>query len=87
MKKILTCYLKDVNTFNGRFTWLWKQKPTLRKKKEAFLETLRTYFKQQQVALHKEFPKKRMEMLDYVIYNLVATGIQAIQFKNTYEEI
>ncbi|MGG1564225.1 replication protein, partial [Priestia megaterium] len=28
---------------------------------------------------HKEFPKKRMEMLDHVIYNLVATGIQAIR--------
>ncbi|MBU8589610.1 replication protein [Priestia megaterium] len=81
MTKILTCYLPDVNSFNGRFTWLWKEKPTLRKKKEAFLETLRTYFKQQQVALHKEFPKKRMEMLDYVIYNLVATGIQAIHSK------
>ncbi|MCG0050800.1 replication protein [Priestia aryabhattai] len=81
MTKLLTCYLKDVETFNGPFTWLWKQKPTLRKKKEAFLETLRTYFKQQQVALHKEFPKKRMEMLDYVIYNLVATGIQAIHSK------
>ncbi|MED4287381.1 replication protein [Priestia megaterium] len=81
MTKILTCYLQDVNTFNGRFTWLWKEKPTLRNKKEAFLETLRTYFKQQQVTLHKEFPKKRMEMLDYVIYNLVATGIQAIHSK------
>ncbi|MGG3771206.1 replication protein [Priestia megaterium] len=79
MTKLLTCYLKDVETFNGPFTWLWKQKPTLRKKKEAFLETLRTYFKQQQLALHKEFPKKRMEMLDHVIYNLVATGIQAIR--------
>jgi hypothetical protein len=81
MTKLFTCYLEDVNTFNGRFTWLWKEKPTLRKKKEAFLETLRTYFKQQQVALHKVFPKKRMEMLDYVIYNLVATGIQAIHSK------
>ncbi|MGG0402773.1 replication protein [Priestia megaterium] len=81
MNKILTCYLPDVNSFNGRFKWLWKEKPTLRKKKEAFLETLRTYFKQQQVALHKVFPKKRMEMLDYVIYNLVATGIQAIHSK------
>ncbi|MES9773381.1 replication protein [Priestia megaterium] len=81
MTKLFTCYLQDVNTFNGRFTWLWKEKPTLRKKKEAFLETLRTYFKQQQVALHKVFPKKRMEMLDYVIYNLVATGIQAIHSK------
>ncbi|MFQ6391208.1 replication protein [Priestia aryabhattai] len=79
MNKILTCYLPDVNTFNGRFKWLWKEKPTLRKKKEAFLETLRTYFKQQQLALHKVFPKKRMEMLDHVIYNLVATGIQAIR--------
>ncbi|RDZ12547.1 replication protein [Priestia megaterium] len=79
MNKLLTCYLKDVETFNGPFTWLWKQKPTLRKKKEAFLETLRTHFKQQQLALHKEFPKKRMEMLDHVIYNLVATGIQAIR--------
>jgi len=79
MTKLLTCYLKDVETFNGPFTWLWKQKPTLRKKKEAFLETLRTHFKQQQLALHKEFPKKRMEMLDHVIYNLVATGIQAIR--------
>ncbi|MFY2253426.1 replication protein [Priestia megaterium] len=79
MNKILTCYLPDVNSFNGRFTWLWKEKTTLRKKKEAFLETLRTYFKQQQEALHKVFPKKRMEMLDYVIYNLVATGIQAIR--------
>ncbi|MBT2259492.1 replication protein [Priestia megaterium] len=81
MTKLFTCYLEDVNTFNGRFKWLWKEKPTLRKKKEAFLENLRTYFKQQQVALHKEFPKKRMEMLDYVIYNLVATGIQAIHSK------
>ncbi|MCY9026929.1 replication protein [Priestia megaterium] len=81
MTKILTCYLPDVNSFNGRFTWLWKEKPTLRKKKETFLETLRTYFKQQQEALHKVFPKKRMEMLDYVIYNLVATGIQAIHSK------
>ncbi|WP_374989464.1 replication protein (plasmid) [Priestia megaterium] len=79
MTKLLTCYLKDVETFNRPFTWLWKQKPTLRKKKEAFLETLRTHFKQQQLALHKEFPKKRMEMLDHVIYNLVATGIQAIR--------
>ncbi|QJX74683.1 replication protein [Priestia megaterium] len=79
MTKILTCYLKDVETFNGPFTWLWKEKATLRKKKEAFLETLRTHFKQQQLALHKEFPKKRMEMLDHVIYNLVATGIQAIR--------
>ncbi|MGW5891995.1 replication protein, partial [Priestia megaterium] len=81
MTKLFTCYLEDVNTFNGRFTWLWKETPTLRKKKEAFLETLRTYFKQQQLALHKVFPKKRMEMLDYVIYNLVATGIQAIHSK------
>ncbi|MBY0029839.1 replication protein [Priestia megaterium] len=79
MTKFFTCYLKDVETFNGPFTWLWKQKPTLRKKKEAFLETLHTHFKQQQLALHKEFPKKRMEMLDHVIYNLVATGIQAIR--------
>jgi len=79
MTKILTCYLKDVDTFNRPFTWLWKQKPTLRKKKEAFLETLRAHFKQQQLALHKEFPKKRMEMLDHVIYNLVATGVQAIR--------
>ncbi|MEH7320590.1 replication protein [Priestia megaterium] len=79
MNKILTCYLKDVDTFNGRLKWLWQQKATLRTKKEEFLETLRTYFKQQQVALHKEFPKKRMEMLDYVIYNLVATGVQAIR--------
>ncbi|MBA9042634.1 hypothetical protein HNP21_005771 [Bacillus aryabhattai] len=86
MTKILTCYLPDVNSFNGRFTWLWKEKPTLRKKKEAFLETLRTYFKQQQVALHKVFPKKRMEMLDYVIYNLVATGIQAIQSKTLMQK-
>ncbi|MED3948991.1 MULTISPECIES: replication protein [Priestia] len=86
MNKILTCYLPDVNSFNGRFTWLWKEKPTLRKKKEAFLETLRTYFKQQQVALHKVFPKKRMEMLDYVIYNLVATGIQAIQSKTLMQK-
>ncbi|WP_427127831.1 replication protein (plasmid) [Priestia megaterium] len=86
MTKILTCYLPDVNTFNGRFTWLWKEKPTLRKKKEAFLETLRTYFKQQQEALHKVFPKKRMEMLDYVIYNLVATGIQAIHSKTLMEK-
>ncbi|PGN03327.1 replication protein [Priestia megaterium] len=86
MNKILTCYLPDVNTFNGRFTWLWKEKPTLRKKKEAFLETLRTYFKQQQEALHKVFPKKRMEMLDYVIYNLVATGIQAIHSKTLMEK-
>jgi hypothetical protein len=79
MNKILTCYLKDVDTFNGQLKWLWQQKATLRTKKEEFLETLRTYFKQQQLALHKEFPKKRMEMLDYVIYNLVATGIQAIR--------
>ncbi|MGG0592567.1 replication protein [Priestia megaterium] len=86
MNKILTCYLQDVNTFNGRFKWLWKEKPTLRKKKEAFLENLRTYFKQQQVALHKVFPKKRMEMLDYVIYNLVATGIQAIQSKTLMQK-
>ncbi|MED4240813.1 replication protein [Priestia megaterium] len=86
MTKILTCYLQDVNTFNGRFKWLWKETPTLRKKKEAFLETLRTYFKQQQVALHKVFPKKRMEMLDYVIYNLVATGIQAIQSKTLMQK-
>ncbi|MED4132565.1 replication protein [Priestia megaterium] len=86
MTKILTCYLPDVNTFNGRFKWLWKEKPTLRKKKEAFLETLRTYFKQQQEALHKVFPKKRMEMLDYVIYNLVATGIQAIQSKTLMQK-
>jgi len=86
MTKILTCYLQDVNTFNGRFTWLWKEKPTLRKKKEAFLETLRTHFKKQQEALHKVFPKKRMEMLDYVIYNLVATGIQAIQSKTLMEK-
>ncbi|MCU7712952.1 replication protein [Priestia sp. JV24] len=86
MTKILTCYLPDVNTFNGRFKWLWKEKPTLRKKKEAFLETLRTYFKQQQEALHKVFPKKRMELLDYVIYNLVATGIQAIHSKTLMEK-
>ncbi|MDT0150176.1 replication protein [Priestia aryabhattai] len=86
MNKLLTCYLPDVNTFNGRFKWLWKEKPTLRKKKEVFLETLRTYFKQQQEALHKVFPKKRMEMLDYVIYNLVATGIQAIQSKTLMEK-
>ncbi|MGG0453819.1 replication protein [Priestia megaterium] len=79
MTKILTCYLKDVDTFNGRFKWLWKNKPTLRKKKEEFLNNLRIHFKQQQSALHKEFPKKRMEMLDHVIYNLVATGIQAIR--------
>ncbi|MED3934712.1 replication protein, partial [Priestia megaterium] len=79
MNKLLTCYLKDVETFNGPFTWLWKQKATLRKKKEEFLETLHTHFKKQQSALHKEFPKKRMEMLDHVIYNLVATGIQAIR--------
>ncbi|WP_455931473.1 replication protein [Priestia aryabhattai] len=86
MTKLFTCYLEDVNAFNGRFTWLWKEKPTLRKKKEAFLETLRTYFKQQQEALHKVFPKKRMEMLDYVIYNLVATGIQAIHSKTLMEK-
>jgi hypothetical protein len=86
MTKLFTCYLQDVNTFNGRFTWLWKEKTTLRKKKEAFLETLRTYFKQQQEALHKVFPKKRMEMLDYVIYNLVATGIQAIHSKTLMEK-
>ncbi|AYE53871.1 replication protein (plasmid) [Priestia megaterium NCT-2] len=79
MTKILTCYLKDVDTFNGRFKWLWSNKSTLRKKKEEFLESLRTHFKQQQSAIHKEFPKKRMEMLDHVIYNLVATGIQAIR--------
>ncbi|WP_129709736.1 replication protein [Priestia megaterium] len=79
MTKILTCYLKDVDTFNGRFKWLWNNKSSLRKKKEEFLESLRTHFKQQQSAIHKEFPKKRMEMLDHVIYNLVATGIQAIR--------
>jgi len=79
MTKILTCYLKDVDTFNGRFKWLWTNKSTLRKKKEEFLESLRTHFKHQQSAIHKEFPKKRMEMLDHVIYNLVATGIQAIR--------
>ncbi|MDF2052657.1 replication protein [Priestia megaterium] len=79
MNKILTCYLKDVDTFNGRLKWLWQQKATLRTKKEEFLETLHTYFKKQQLALHKEFPKKRMDMLDHVIYNLVATGIQAIR--------
>ena len=79
MTKILTCYLKDVDTFNGRFKWLWANKSTLRKKKEEFLDILRTHFKQQQSAIHKEFPKKRMEMLDHVIYNLVATGIQAIR--------
>ncbi|MUL34331.1 replication protein [Priestia megaterium] len=79
MTKILTCYLKDVDTFNGRFKWLWTNKSTLRKKKEEFLDVLRTHFKQQQSAIHKEFPKKRMEMLDHVIYNLVATGIQAIR--------
>ncbi|WP_377520219.1 replication protein [Priestia megaterium] len=79
MTKILTCYLKDVDTFNGRFKWLWTHKSTLRKKKEDFLENLRTHFKHQQSAIHKEFPKKRMEMLDHVIYNLVATGIQAIR--------
>ncbi|MDY0943228.1 replication protein [Priestia megaterium] len=79
MTKILTCYLKDVDTFNGRFKWLWTNKFTLRKKKEEFLESLRTHLKQQQSAIHKEFPKKRMEMLDHVIYNLVATGIQAIR--------
>ncbi|MCM3308233.1 replication protein [Priestia megaterium] len=79
MTKILTCYLKDVDTFNGRFKWLWTNKSTLRKRKEEFLDILRTYFKQQQSAIHKEFPKKRMEMLDHVIYNLVATGIQAIR--------
>ncbi|MBE5102211.1 replication protein [Bacillus aryabhattai] len=79
MTKILTCYLKDVDTFNGRFKWLWTNKSTLRKRKEEFLESLRTHFKQQQSAIHKEFPKKRMEMLDHVIYNLVATGIQAIR--------
>jgi hypothetical protein len=79
MTKILTCYLKDVDTFNGRFKWLWTHKSTLRKKKDEFLDILRTHFKQQQSAIHKEFPKKRMEMLDHVIYNLVATGIQAIR--------
>ncbi|MFP3669007.1 replication protein [Priestia sp. SIMBA_032] len=79
MTKILTCYLKDVDTFNGRFKWLWTNKSILRKKKEEFLDILRTHFKQQQSAIHKEFPKKRMEMLDHVIYNLVATGIQAIR--------
>ncbi|USL27914.1 replication protein [Priestia megaterium] len=79
MTKILTCYLKDVDTFNGRFKWLWTNKSTLRKKKEEFLDVLRIHFKQQQSAIHKEFPKKRMEMLDHVIYNLVATGIQAIR--------
>jgi len=79
MTKILTCYLKDVDTFNGRFKWLWTNKSTLRKKKEEFLDILHTHFKQQQSAIHKEFPKKRMEMLDHVIYNLVATGIQAIR--------
>lgn len=86
MTKFFTCYLQDVNTFNGQFTWLWKETPTLRKKKEAFLETLRTHFKKQQLALHKVFPKKRMEMLDYVIYNLVATGIQAIQSKTLMQK-
>ncbi|MGF9772454.1 replication protein [Priestia aryabhattai] len=86
MTKLFTCYLEDVNTFNGRFKWLWKERPTLRKKKEAFLETLRTHFKQQQLALHKVFPKKRMEMLDYVIYNLVATGIQAIHSKTLMQK-
>ncbi|WP_257207800.1 replication protein, partial [Priestia megaterium] len=35
---------------------------------------------------HKVFPKKRMEMLDYVIYNLVATGIQAIHSKTLMEK-
>ncbi|MFP7159153.1 replication protein [Priestia aryabhattai] len=79
MTKILTCYLKDVDTFNGRFKWLWTNKSTLRKRKEEFLESLRAHFKQQKSAIHKEFPKKRMEMLDHVIYNLVATGIQAIR--------
>jgi len=79
MTKILTCYLKDVDTFNGRFKWLWTNKSILRKKKEEFLDLLRTHCKQQQSAIHKEFPKKRMEMLDHVIYNLVATGIQAIR--------
>jgi hypothetical protein len=79
MTKILTCYLKDVDTFNGRFKWLWTHKSTLRKKKDEFLDILRTHFKQQQSAIHKEFPKKRMEMLDHVIYNIVATGIQAIR--------
>ncbi|MDO6851409.1 replication protein [Priestia megaterium] len=79
MTKILTCYLKDVDTFNGRFKWLWTNKSMLRKKKGEFLDILRTHFKQQQSAIHKEFPKKRMEMLDHVIYNLVATGIQAIR--------
>ncbi|MGZ0880197.1 replication protein, partial [Priestia megaterium] len=79
MTKILTCYLKDVDTFNGRFKWLWTNKSILRKKKEEFLDILRTHFKKQQCAIHKEFPKKRMEMLDHVIYNLVATGIQAIR--------
>ncbi|MDD1516278.1 replication protein, partial [Priestia sp. CNPSo 3706] len=79
MTKILTCYLKDVDTFNGRFKWLWTNKSILRKKKEEFLDILRIHFKQQQSAIHKEFPKKRMEMLDHVIYNLVATGIQAIR--------
>ncbi|MFQ6391099.1 replication protein [Priestia aryabhattai] len=79
MTKILTCYLKDVDSFNGRFKWLWTNKSILRKKKEEFLDILRTHFKQQQSAIHKEFPKKRMEMLDHVIYNLVATGIQAIR--------
>ncbi|MDF1964674.1 replication protein [Priestia megaterium] len=86
MTKLFTCYLQDVNTFNGKFTWLWKEKPTLRKKKEAFLETLRAHFKKQQFALHKVFPKKRMEMLDYVIYNLVATGIQAIHSKTLMQK-
>ncbi|WP_394557191.1 hypothetical protein [Priestia aryabhattai] len=79
MTKILTCYLKDVDTFNGRLKWLWKNKCTLRKKKEEFLEIIRTHYKQNKSAIHKEFPKKRMEMLDHVIYNLVATGIQAIR--------
>lgn len=79
MRKILTCYLKDVDTFNGRFKWLWNNTSTLRQRKEEFLESLHTYFKQQQSAIHKEFPNMRMKMLDYVIYNLVATGIQAIR--------
>ena len=50
-------------------------------KERRVFRNIRTHYKQHQLAIHKEFPKKRMEMLDHVIYNLVATGIQAIHSK------
>ncbi|MED4268531.1 hypothetical protein [Priestia megaterium] len=62
MNKILTCYLKDVDTFNGRLKWLWQQKATLRIKKEEVLETLRTYVKQQ-LALQQARTKKRLRTI------------------------